>query len=75
MNKILIAGAGAMGTIIGALLSKHLKEQNIQVDLLDTNLEHITALNNQGAKITGYLETTIPVNAISIEQLSTQSMI
>ena len=70
MNRILIAGAGAMGTIIGALLSKNLNNQTYRIDLLDTNLHHIAALNSQGAKITGYLEDTIPVNAISAEQLT-----
>ena len=72
MDKILIAGAGAMGTIIGALLSQESKKQNIQIDLLDTNQEHIALLNKNGAQITGFLETNIPVNAISPNQLSTQ---
>lgn len=76
MNRILIAGAGAMGTIIGALLSKNLKnnlsKEEYQVDLLDTNVDHIEALNDKGAVITGHLETAIPVKGIIPDQLSGQ---
>ncbi len=69
MNKILVAGAGAMGTIIGALLTKHLSSHAYQIDLLDTNSSHIDALNDKGAKITGHLDTTIKVNGITPDQL------
>lgn len=94
MNRILIAGAGAMGTIIGALLSQsltnyqslifknglsnnlsknssnNLTNKKHQVDLLDTNTDHINALNDKGAKIIGYLDATIKVNAINPDKLA-----
>ena len=58
--KIAVYGAGSMGTIMGALLSKAGKD----VDLIDINAEHVKALNEKGAQITGYLELIQPVKAL-----------
>ncbi len=63
--RVLIAGAGAMGTIIGALLT----HAGHDVQLLDTNVEHVAALNQNDAKIIGQLQITVPVTAILPEQL------
>lgn len=59
--NIAIAGAGSLGTIIGALLT----EGGEKVDLIDINEEHVQALNQAGAKLTGFIQKTIPVNAIT----------
>jgi len=58
--KIAIYGAGSLGTIIGALLSKAGKD----VDLIDVNIAHVNALNEKGARIVGHMELTQPVKAI-----------
>lgn len=66
--RIGVLGVGSLGTIIGALIA----ERGFDVDLIDTNHEHIQALNEHGAKITGFLEKTIPVKAVHPEQLEGQ---
>jgi len=64
--RIALLGAGAMGTIIGALLT----EGGHDIELVDNYREHVDALNSNGAKIIGKIEKTIPVKAIMTEQLS-----
>lgn len=64
--RIALLGAGAMGTIIGALLS----DGGYDVELVDNYKEHVEALQNDGAKIIGGIERTIPVKAIFPNQLS-----
>ncbi|MCL2122435.1 MAG: 2-dehydropantoate 2-reductase [Clostridiales bacterium] len=59
-KRIAVYGAGSLGTIVGALLSKAGKD----VDLIDTNAEHVKALNEKGAKIIGHLDLLQPVKAI-----------
>ena len=63
---IALLGAGAMGTIIGAQLS----EGGYDIELVDNYKEHVEALQNNGAKIIGGIEKTIPVKAIFPDQLS-----
>lgn len=58
--KVAIVGAGSLGTIIGALIS----EKGQKIDLIDINKEHVSKLNNRGAAITGFLNKTVPVNAL-----------
>jgi 2-dehydropantoate 2-reductase len=58
--KVAVMGAGSLGTIIGALIS----EGGQEVDLIDINQEHVDKLNADGAKITGFLDKTIPVSAL-----------
>ncbi|MCG7333658.1 2-dehydropantoate 2-reductase [Sporosarcina sp. ACRSM] len=57
--KIGILGVGSLGTIIGALITKG----GYNIDLIDVNQEHVDELNQNGAKITGFLNETIPVKA------------
>lgn len=64
--RIGLVGAGSLGTIIGGLISK----AGHNIDLIDTNEAHVKQLNENGAKITGTLEETIPVNALLPDQLS-----
>ena len=45
--KIAIYGAGAMGTVLGALLTKG----GLSVDLITRNQAHVESLNTKGAVI------------------------
>jgi len=59
--RIALVGAGAMGTIIGALISKGGED----IVLVDLNEPHVKALSEKGAKITGHMDITVPVKAIT----------
>lgn len=59
-------GAGSLGTIIGALISKGHDE----VELIDVFQEHVDTLNEVGATITGTMNETVRVKAITPAQLS-----
>ena len=60
-----IMGAGSLGTILGAYLSK----AGRPVELIDANVAHVAALNEHGAKIIGKSEFTAPVKAITPDQM------
>jgi 2-dehydropantoate 2-reductase len=64
--RIALLGAGAMGTIIGALLT----EGGYHVELVDSYQEHVEALQRNGATIIGGIEKTVPVKAIFPDQVS-----
>ncbi|MCD8372064.1 MAG: 2-dehydropantoate 2-reductase [Clostridia bacterium] len=57
--RILIYGAGAMGTVLGAFLAR----AGVQADLVTRNLRHVNALNKSGAHIIGAADFTVLVNA------------
>lgn len=61
-----IYGAGAMGTVLGAYIAKSGKP----VDLISRNVEHITALKNEGATVCGEVEFKQKVNALFPEEMS-----
>lgn len=61
-----IMGAGSLGTIMGALISKNGGE----VILIDANKEHVKVLNEKGATVTGKLELNVPVEAILPEEMT-----
>ena len=63
--RIAIMGAGSLGAIIGALLSKAGRD----VMLVDANPEQVKALNEKGAQVVGHLEVTVPVKAITPDQM------
>lgn len=63
-----IVGAGSLGTIIGALMTKG----GHPVDLIDTNREHVEALNREGARVTGEMDLLVPVRALTPEEMSGQ---
>lgn len=63
--KIAVMGAGAMGTVLGALLT----EQGNDVILIDNFPATVDALNRKGACITGVLEKTVPVKAITPDRM------
>lgn len=64
-NRIAIMGAGSLGTILGAYLSK----ANLDVTLIDAYKEHVDALNATGAHVSGKVEMTVPVKAITPDQM------
>ena len=57
--RIAIYGAGSLGTVLGAYLTKN----GIDVDLFSRNTNHIEGLKKNGAHIVGKVDFTIPVNA------------
>lgn len=64
--KIAILGCGAMGTVVGAYLTKN----GCTVDLIDSYAGHIQAMNKYGARVIGTVNMTVPVKAITPDQMS-----
>lgn len=60
-----IYGCGAMGTVLGAFLTKN----GQQVDLIDSYVDHVNELNKKGAHIVGCADITVPVNALTPSQM------
>ncbi|MDF2949708.1 MAG: 2-dehydropantoate 2-reductase [Sedimentibacter sp.] len=63
--RIAIFGCGAMGTVLGAFLNKN----GLEVTLIDSYADHVKALNEKGAHIIGCADFTVPVKAITPEQM------
>jgi 2-dehydropantoate 2-reductase len=63
--KVAIYGCGAMGTVLGAFLTKNGQD----VELIDSYQAHVDALNEKGAHIVGCADFTVPVKAITPEQM------
>lgn len=61
-----IYGAGSLGTILGAYISKN----GGQVDLINHNKAHIEALQSKGAHVVGTVEFIQKVTALTPEQMS-----
>lgn len=64
--KVAIYGAGSLGTVLGAYLSK----ANVDVDLITRNKEHVDAMNEKGAHIIGTVDMTVPVHALTPDKMS-----
>jgi len=64
--NIAIYGAGSLGTILGAYITK----KGIDVDLISRNKSHIAGLKANGAHIIGTVEMTVAVNALLPEEIS-----
>lgn len=64
--RIAIYGAGSLGTVMGAYLTKN----GVRIDLVNRNKEHIKALKENGAHITGTVEMTVPVIAMLPEEMA-----
>ncbi len=65
MSKYAIYGAGSLGTVLGAYITKNGGE----IDLINRNRAHIAALQKNGAKITGTVEMTVPVRAFTPDEM------
>ena len=66
--RIVIYGAGSLGTILGAYISK----AGVSIDLINRNKSHIEALKTQGAQVVGTVQFTQPVVAYTPEEMSGQ---
>lgn len=64
--KACIYGAGSLGTILGAYITKNGGE----IDLINRNKAHVEALKKNGAKITGTVQMTVPVKAMTPDEMS-----
>ena len=63
-----IYGAGSLGTVLGAFMTKG----GANVELINRNKAHIEALKEKGATITGTIELNIPVTAYTPDEMSGQ---
>jgi len=65
--KCAIYGAGSLGTVLGAFLTKN----GVPVDLINRNRAHVEALRKRGAHITGTVNMTVrPVSALLPEEMT-----
>ena len=61
-----IYGAGSLGTVLGAYIT----QSGERIDLINRNRAHVQALNATGARITGTVDMTVPVTAITPEEMT-----
>ena len=66
MGRNAIYGAGSLGTVLGAYITKN----GGQIDLINRNRAHVAALREKGARITGTVEMTVPVTAYTPDEMS-----
>ena len=64
--RIAIYGAGSLGTILGAYISK----AGVEIELINRNKAHIEALQTKGAHVTGTVEFTQPILAYTPDQMN-----
>ena len=63
--KYAIYGAGSLGTVLGAYITK----SGTQIELVNRNRAHVAALREHGAHITGTVEFTTPVKALFPDEM------
>ena len=61
-----IYGAGSLGTVLGACLTKN----GVEIDLINRNRAHVEALKKNGARVTGTVDMTVPVSAMLPEEMT-----
>ena len=61
-----IYGAGSLGTILGAYITKN----GGQIDLINHNKAHVAALRAEGARVVGTVNFTQPVTALTDEEMT-----
>ncbi len=65
--RVAIFGAGSLGTILGAYVSRNVQGSNVDlgsgIELYNRNRKHVEALRANGARIDGEVEFTQPVKA------------
>lgn len=64
--RIAIYGAGSLGTILGAYISK----AGVPIELINRNKAHVEALRKNGAQVTGTVQFTQPVTAYTPAEMS-----
>lgn len=65
--RIAIIGAGSLGIVIGAFLSK---SNLYDVTLVDADAKNVQVLNKNGATTKGAVEMTVPVKAVEPQQMN-----
>ncbi len=66
MGRYAIYGAGSLGTVLGAYITKNGGE----IDLINRNKAHVEALNTKGATIKGTVSMNVPVKAITPDKMN-----
>lgn len=64
--RIAIYGAGSLGTILGAYISKG----GVSIELINRNKAHVEALKEKGAQIVGTVQFNQPVIAYTPEEMN-----
>ena len=65
MGRFAIYGAGSLGTVLGAYITKNGGE----IDLINRNKAHVEALNTKGATIKGTVNMNVPVKALTPDEM------
>ncbi len=65
MKRYCIYGAGSLGTVLGAYITKN----GGRIDLINRNRAHVDALREKGARITGTVEMTVPVSVLTPDEM------
>lgn len=66
MKRYAIYGAGSLGTVLGAYITKN----GGTIDLINRNKAHVEALKTNGATITGTVAMTVPVTALTPDEMT-----
>ena len=66
--RIAIYGAGSLGTILGAYISK----AGVAIELINRNAAHVEALKSKGAQVVGTVQFCQPVVAYTPDEMSGQ---
>ena len=66
MKRYAIYGAGSLGTVLGAYITKN----GGTIDLINRNKAHVDALNKNGAKIVGLADFCVPVKALTPDEMT-----
>lgn len=66
MKRYAIYGAGSLGTVLGAFITKN----GGKIDLINRNRAHVDALREHGAVINGTVSMTVPVHAITPDEMT-----
>ena len=61
-----IYGAGSLGTILGAYITR----KGGEIELINHNKAHVEALKDDGAHVVGTVDFTVPVKALLPEEMS-----
>jgi 2-dehydropantoate 2-reductase len=63
--RIAVVGAGSLGTVVGAMLTR----AGLDVSMVAASQESVTALNQKGSKVVGKLDITQPVKALTPDKM------
>ncbi|MBR2381761.1 MAG: 2-dehydropantoate 2-reductase [Clostridia bacterium] len=66
MKRYAIYGAGSLGTVLGAYITQN----GGKIDLINRNQAHVDALRKNGAIINGTVNMTVPVSALTPDEMS-----